>query len=180
MSLLNIQFAQEEIKESLKDDFAPIPAGTYTAEITRSEVKENKSGSGNRLSLGFKILEGNHAGRLVFQDITLRNINDISQQIGRKKMAQLFHACGTNGVQDSSELHGIPMQIKVAIRKDKTGQYDDQNEIKKFAPLGGSKPSISQSFANPSYQGQGQGQGQGQPPQATQPAQANVPPWQRA
>lgn len=132
------------------------------SEVTCSKVKENNSGPGNRLSLSLKILEGNHAGRLVFQDITLRNTNDITQQIGHKQMAQLFHACGTNGVQDSSELHSIPMQIKVAIRKDKTGQYDDQNEIKKFAPLDGNKSGFNQPFTNPSHQGQ--------VPQATQPA----------
>ena len=174
MALLNMQFNQEEIQEAQQDRYELVPAGTYTAEITRSEVKENNSGSGNRLSLGFKILEGAHAGRLVFQDITLRNTNDIAQQIGRKQMAQLFHACGTNGVEDSSELHGIPMQIKVAIRKDKTGQYDDQNEIKKFAQIGGSKPSFSQPVSN-----QGN-QSQMPPPQANSQAQANVPPWQRA
>lgn len=145
MALLNMQFNQAEMKEALEDRYELLPAGTYIAEITRSEIKDNNSGSGNRLSLGFKILDGQYAGRLVFQDITLRNANDIAQQIGRKQMAQLLHACGKTGVQDSGELHGIPIQIKVAIRKDKTGLYDDQNEIKKFAPLANQPTFNSQS-----------------------------------
>lgn len=168
MANLNIQFDQNEIIEAQKNEFEPIPAGTYIAEITRSEVKENNSGSGNRLSLGLKILDGSHAGRLIFQDITLRNTNHVAQQIGRKQMAQLFHACGKLGVQDSSELHGIPMEIKVAIRIDKTGQYDPSNEVKKFAPLA-SKPSFA-SASQPVQQ---------QAPQAVQQPQQDVPVWQR-
>ncbi|WP_131669222.1 DUF669 domain-containing protein [Psychrobacter pygoscelis] len=176
MALLNMQFNQTEIAEAQKSDFDPIPAGTYVAEITRSEVKDNNSGSGNRLSLGLKILEGTHAGRLIFQDITLRNTNQVAEQIGRKQMAQLFHACGKLGVQDSSELHGIPMEIKVAIRIDKTGQYDPSNEVKKFAPVAG-KPTM-QAPTMPQ---------QSQPAQAQMPLthqapaaqQANKPVWQR-
>ena len=91
MALLDMQFDQNEIQDAHKNDFDPIPAGTYTAEITRSEIKDNASGSGNRLSLGLKIIDGTHAGRLIFQDITLRNNNQIAQQIGRKQMARLAH-----------------------------------------------------------------------------------------
>ena len=163
MALLDLQFDQTEIQDAHKSDFDPIPAGTYTAEITRSEIKNNNSGSGNRLSLGLKIIDGTHAGR---------NSNPIAQQIGRKQMAQLVSACGKSSVQDSSELHGIPMQIKVAIRVDKTGQYDPSNEVKKFAAIAGSRPQFS---------AQPQVTAQGQPTSAQQPAapQSDLPPWQR-
>ena len=172
MALLDMQFDQNEIQDAHKNDFDPIPAGTYTAEITRSEIKDNASGSGNRLSLGLKIIDGHHAGRLIFQDITLRNNNQIAQQIGRKQMAQLVSACGKSSVQDSSDLHGIPMEIKVAIRIDKTGQYDPSNEVKKFAAIAGSRPKFS---------AQPQVTAPGQPTSAQQPAaaQSDLPPWQR-
>jgi len=173
MALLDMQFDQNEIQDAHKNDFDPIPAGTYTAEITRSEIKDNASGSGNRLSLGLKIIDGTHAGRLIFQDITLRNNNQIAQQIGRKQMAQLVSACGKSSVQDSSDLHGIPMEIKVAIRIDKTGQYDPSNEVKKFAAIAGSRPKFS---------AQPQVTASGQPTSAQQPAaaQSDLPPWQRS
>lgn len=173
MALLDLQFDQTEIQEAHKNDFDPIPAGTYTAEVTRSEIKDNNSGSGNRLSLGLKILDGHHAGRLIFQDITLRNSNPIAQQIGRKQMAQLVSACGKSSVQDSSDLHGIPMEIKVSIRIDKTGQYDPSNEVKKFAAIAGG--------GRPQFSAQPQVTAQGQPTSAQQPAaaQSDLPPWQR-
>lgn len=173
MALLDMQFDQTEIQDAHKNDFDPIPAGTYTAEITRSEIKDNNSGSGNRLSLGLKIIDGTHAGRLIFQDITLRNNNQIAQQIGRKQMAQLVSACGKSSVQDSSDLHGIPMEIKVAIRIDKTGQYDPSNEVKKFAAIAGSRPQFS---AQPQASSPVQ---QGQPPQQQAAPKSDLPPWQR-
>lgn len=173
MALLDMQFDQTEIQDAHKNDFDPIPAGTYTAEITRSEIKDNASGSGNRLSLGLKIIDGTHAGRLIFQDITLRNNNQIAQQIGRKQMAQLVSACGKSSVQDSSDLHGIPMEIKVAIKIDKTGQYDPSNEVKKFAAIAGSRPQFSsQPQASSPVQ-------QGQPPQQQAAPKSDLPPWQR-
>lgn len=173
MALLDMQFDQTEIQDAHKNDFDPIPAGTYTAEITRSEIKDNASGSGNRLSLGLKIIDGTHAGRLIFQDITLRNNNQIAQQIGRKQMAQLVSACGKSSVQDSSDLHGIPMEIKVAIKIDKTGQYDPSNEVKKFAAIAGSRPQFS---AQPQASSPVQ---QGQPPQQQAAPKSDLPPWQR-
>lgn len=162
MALLNIQFGQEELQQATADDFAPIPAGIYTAEITRSEVKDTRAGTGNYLSLGFKILEGQYAGRIVFHNINLKNPNDIAVQIGRKELAKLLQAIGRTGVQESSELHGIPMQIKVAIEIDKTGRYEPSNSVKNFAQLKGSRP-------------------QAQPQQAApvQQAQDDLPPWQR-
>ncbi|MBF6949467.1 DUF669 domain-containing protein, partial [Acinetobacter baumannii] len=71
MALLNIQFDQNEIAQAQKGgDFAPIPVGTYIAQINRSEIKSTKAGTGSYLSLGFQIVEGEYEGRMIFQNIT--------------------------------------------------------------------------------------------------------------
>ena len=137
MALLNLNFTQQEVASAQSDNYgAPIPAGNYTAEITRSEVKQTKDGRGSYLSLSFKIIEGEFAGRLIFQNITLTNANATAQTIGREQMAQLAGACGILSLQDSEQLHGIPVGIRVAVETDKTGQYEPRNTIKKFFPLG--------------------------------------------
>lgn len=135
MALLNLSFTAEEIKNAQTDNFAPVPAGNYIAEVNRSEVKQTKDGRGSYLSLTFKILDGDFANRLVFQNITIVNANQTAQAIGRKQMSQLSGACGIMQLNDSQELHGKPMWIKVAIEVDKTGQYEPRNTIKKFMPL---------------------------------------------
>ena len=137
MALLNLNFTQQEVASAQSDNYgAPIPAGNYVAEVNRSEVKQTKDGRGSYLSLSLKVLEGEFAGRLIFQNITLTNANATAQAIGREQMAQLAGACGILSLQDSEQLHGIAMTIRVAIETDKTGQYEPRNTIKKFFPLG--------------------------------------------
>lgn len=165
MTLLNISFDQNEINEAQKGgDFAPVPAGTYIAQINRSEVKQTKAGTGSYLSLGFQILDGEFANRIIFQNITLANPNQTAAEIGRQQLAQLAGAVGLYQLGDSQELHGIPMQIKVAVKVDKTGQYEPSNEIKKFAALQGQAPS------QPTAQA---------PTQPAAPTQSRANPWQR-
>lgn len=173
MALLNIQFDQTEIAQAQKGgDFAPIPAGTYIAQINRSEIKSTKAGTGSYLSLGFQIVEGEYEGRMIFQNITLANPNQVAAQIGREQLAQLAGACGIYQLGDSQELHGIPMQIRVGIEVDKTGQYEPSNNIKKFMALQGQAPSV-------------QAPVQQQPQQGFAPQQAPVTqgakrqPWER-
>lgn len=170
MATLNLKFEQAEVAEAQKGgSFDPIPAGNYIVEINRSEIKATKAGTGSYLSVGFKILDGNMAGRIIFQNITLANPNQIAANIGREQMAQLAGACGIYQLQDSEQLHGIPMEIKVTVKKD--AQYGDSNDIKKFSPLqsaGFTAPSaqapVSQGFTSP---------------QAQAPTQPKAQPWVR-
>lgn len=170
MALLNIQFDQNEIAEAQKDNYSPIPAGTYIAQINRSEVKSTKAGTGSYLSLGFQIIDGEYANRVIFQNITLANPNQVAAQIGREQLAQLAGACGIYQLGDSQELHGIPMQIRVGIEVDKTGQYEPSNNIKKFMALQGQAPSV---------QAPVQQQPQGFAPQTPVTQAAKPHPWVR-
>lgn len=137
MAFLDVEFSPEELKAAGENRFELIPAGNYIAQIIKSEIKVNKDGLGSRLSLQFQITEGEKRGRTLFQDVTLKNANETAMKIGREQLAQLARACGLTRVQDSAQLHGIDMQIRVSIREDKTGQYEPRNEIKRFEPLPG-------------------------------------------
>jgi hypothetical protein len=134
MAFLDVEFSAEEIKAA---GLNLITAGNYIAQIVKSEIKVNKDGFGSRLSLQFQITDGENRGRILFHDVTLKNQSETAMKIGREQLAQLARACGLTRVQDSAQLHGIEMQIKVSIREDKTGQYDPRNAIKRFEPLPG-------------------------------------------
>lgn len=130
MAELNLNFTQEEIDNANKSEFDPLPAGNYVAEITHSEIKPTRAGTGTILSLGFKVIDGDFAGRLVFSNINLSNPNEIAQQIGRKQLAQIAAACGIANIKDTEQLHGVPMTIKVGFQKDDK----ERNEIKEYRP----------------------------------------------
>ncbi len=114
------------------DSFECIPAGVYVAQATDSEIKPLKSGNGNALNFTFTILDGQHTGRKLFARLNIQHSNKTAEDIAQKQLSQFCHAAGVLKVSDSSQLHMKPVKIKVSIRKDDSGQYGDQNEVKGF------------------------------------------------
>ena len=132
MATLNFGFTQEEAQAAQNDSYAALPAGNYVAQVERSEVKQTKDGTGSYLSLGFKVMDGDYAGRVLFGNITLTNKNSQAQEIGRKQLIKLSTACGLGHLQDSEQLHGIPVMIKVSDSRVYEGEK--QNDIKDYKP----------------------------------------------
>lgn len=130
MATLNFGFTSEEAQAAKNDSYAALPSGNYIAQVERSEVKTTKDGTGSYLSLGFKVIDGEYAGRVLFGNITLTNKNSQAQEIGRKQLIKLSTACGLGHLQDSEQLHGIPVMIKVSDSRVYEGEK--QNDIKDY------------------------------------------------
>lgn len=155
MATLNFDASTVEPAKS----FAPIPAGVYPAQIVESEIKPLKSGNGEALSLQFEILGNQFAGRRVFANLNIHHTNRDAERIAQEQLSAICHAVAVTRLQDSSQLHGKPMNIRVKIRKQEG--YEDRNEISGYEALpGGAAPAPAQQPA----------------------AQGNAPrkPWERA
>ena len=109
--------------------FELLPAGWYNAMIDESAINPTNDGVGAYLQLRFSVIDGQYQGRKVFARLNIRNANQTAQEIAYKQLSAIAHSVGVLQVQDSSQLHGIPLKIRVRIRKDQSGQYEDQNEI---------------------------------------------------
>ena len=97
-------------------------------------MKDTKAGTGKYLSLGFKCIEGNQKGMMVFTNLNLVNPNEVAVNIANQDLKRICTAVGKKSITDSSELHGIPLVIKVAVRDD-----DDPypgNDIKRYKVAG--------------------------------------------
>jgi hypothetical protein len=128
------------------DSFSPIPAGSYIAQVTDSQIKPTKSGSGTILNLTWTILDGQFVNRKVFDRINIANQNPEAEKIGQRQLSSICHAAGVLKLQDSNQLHGKPVKITVKIRQD--AQYGDSNEVKAYESAGGAAPSPA-GFAAP-------------------------------
>jgi hypothetical protein len=106
----------------------PVPAGWYNVMIDESEMKPTKTEGGLRLSLRFTILDGQYANRKVFTGLNLKNANPVAQEIAYKQLSAICHAVGIMQVQDSQQLHGRPLKIKVKV-KAAQGDYEASNDI---------------------------------------------------
>jgi len=105
-----------------------LPAGWYNAAIDASEMKATKDGTGAYLQLSFKILDGFANGRKVFARLNLQNSNPTAQEIAYKTLSSIMHATGQLRINDSQELHAIPMKIKLKVRAGDE-KYEASNDI---------------------------------------------------
>ena len=136
MALLEQEITLDELPESGGYDL--LPAGWYTASITETDVKDTKDGRGKYIKVRYDITGPTHQGRVVFGNLNIQNPSSEAERIGRQQFGDLLRSLGMDRIQDTDQLVGGALQVKVGIRKDKTGQYEDQNDIRGFkAPESG-------------------------------------------
>lgn len=188
---LNFNAQTVEPQQSLE----AVPAGEYTVILTESEPKETSSGGNHMLKCTFEITEGDCKGRKVFENMNLWHSNAVASEIAWRKLSALCHAAGVLQVQDTGQLHNIPVTAVVKVENDP--EYGKQNRITSFKAAGGAaqagpaqapaaapqQPAPQQApnqapapqQAPPQQPQQAPAQ---QQPQQTPPADAgNAPPW---
>ena len=123
-----------------QDSFSALPAGTYVAVIESTEVKGTKTGSGQYIKAKYRIIDGQHKNRVIFGNINVVNANKQAEEIGQRQLSSLCHAVGVLQLQDTQQLHNKPVKIKVKVRVDESGKYDDSNDISGFEQVGNASP----------------------------------------
>ena len=98
--------------------FEAIPTGTYEAVISNSESRPMKSGNGMGFNLEFEIISGEYKGRKVFAWITFEHrTSPDAQRIGREQLSAICRAVGVTQLNDTAQLHNLPLLIVVAFDK---------------------------------------------------------------
>jgi hypothetical protein len=113
------------------DNFEPIPAGKYIAVISDSQMKPTKNGDGSLLELKFEIIEGEYKGRFIWSRLCLENKNEQTVKIAKSQLADICRSVGILTPRDSCELHNLPIQIKVAVKK-RSDNGEATNEVKAY------------------------------------------------
>lgn len=110
----------------------PIPASWQDAMIDESEIKPTSNGSGKYLQLRFTVIGGKYAGRKIYSRLNIENANPQTVEIAYQELSAVCHAIGVYDLQGTTQsLHGIPMKIKVAVRKG-NGEYEPANVIRAY------------------------------------------------
>lgn len=124
MAALNFDATQVEPDAG----FDVIPAGWYNAKMDESELKPTKDGLGTYLKCRFAVIDGQYANRKIYTNLNIKNANATAQEIALKQLSAIGHAVGVLQIANSEQLHGIPLKLKLKIRKGDEN-YEDQNEI---------------------------------------------------
>lgn len=133
MAQLNFNAAEVAPREA----FENLPGGWYVAQIVESEMKANSQGTGAYLQLTYEVLSPEKfANRKLWSRLNLNNPSAKAVEIAQQDLSSICHATNIIQLQDSSQLHNIPHDIKVGLSKAQEG-YEQTNEIKNYRPLSG-------------------------------------------
>lgn len=124
------------------EDFAPIPAGEYTAIIVDSQCRQTKHKDGNFLELTYQVIDGQFKNRKLWARFNFDNKNAEAVRIGMEQLSAVCHACGNlqefNPFNGAQHLHNIAHTIRVVHVPAKPPERPtDGNDIKGWKKLGG-------------------------------------------
>ena len=126
--MAQLKFNAAEVDTTSRD---AIPSGTYEAVVTDSEMKATKNGLGMGINLTFEVLsDGPAKGRKVFAWINYEHPKVEAQRIGREELASLCKAVGIANLDDTVQLHNLPLLITVGLDKNDP----TRNVIKAYKP----------------------------------------------
>lgn len=122
--------------------FEALPEGWYNVAIAESEMKPTKDGEGAYLQLKAKVIDGAQAGKSLTIRLNVQNKNQQAVDIAYGELSAICHVTGVYRVQDSSQLHGIPFQVKAVVSKskDKDGNTVEGNDVKAYKDAMGNDP----------------------------------------
>jgi hypothetical protein len=130
------QFNFDASQVAPQQSSGPLPAGVYLAHIVESDVQPLKSGNGEGLKLTFEIIDGQHKGRKVWENLNIRHTSEDTQRIAQSQLSALCHAVNVIKLMDTAALHFKPVRINVTVRE-AVGQYKASNNIKGYEAAGG-------------------------------------------
>jgi hypothetical protein len=176
MAFLDISLS--DLPESTGGAYDPLPAGWYTAMIAGADLQATKDGTGQYIKIKYSITGPSHQGRIVFGNLNIKNASAKAEEIGRQQLGELMRAIGLARVQDTDQLIGGQLSIKLDIRPARTDAasgktYDAQNEVNGYKAAGGLAPAA----AMPSFGAASQPQAQAHAAPSAPSAASSAPPW---
>lgn len=111
------------------EDYKPLPAGEYVAEITSGELIRSRSNQYPGYKLTYRIIEGEHKGRLLWSD---HWFTERAMGMTKRDLAKI-------GIHNPAQLdeplpQGIRVKAKVVIHTENNGT--EYNRIKSFEYIG--------------------------------------------
>jgi hypothetical protein len=132
---------------------APLPAGEYIAHVVAGELFTSREKNTPGYKIGFRVIEGEHAGRMIWDDLWL---TPAALPMAKRDLGKL-------GVTSLEQLErplppGIRARVKAALRKDDTGA--EFNRVRSFDVLGIDAPAADPFAPGADHQAAAAGRGE--------------------
>lgn len=116
-----------------QEKLGALPPGDYTVEITDSQQKTTKAGTGSYLELVLRVVEGTYERRQLWVRLNLDNPNPQAVKLAQAELSAICRAVGVLTPNDSSDLHGRPMVVTVT-QVPAMGSTGMRNEVRAYHP----------------------------------------------
>jgi hypothetical protein len=120
-----------------KDEFELITDGWYEAEVMDSEIKISAAGN-EYLNLTYLITGAGDGGdprfieRRVWQVLSIYHSKDSVRERALNDLVGIASAAGVEGFDDTDDITGSRLQIKVGTQRSKDPQYGDKNVVRAY------------------------------------------------
>ena len=125
----------QNLNEVEVNDFSPLPNGKYFVQVKDCTVKQNKAGTGEFLSVKFEVMNGDYAGRFIFDNITLSNPSKQAVNIGHQSLKKFALAIDENAnLNNIDEFFFMEKILIIEVTlKPAQGQYSASNTVKGYS-----------------------------------------------
>ena len=120
--------------------FEPIPANWYKVVVASAEIKATKAMTGSYIRLELEVIEGDFAGRRIYENLNTENENQTTKDIAIRQFGSLCRAIHTFTLRDLSDLYNKPFMAKVGIKAARDG-YEASNRVMQYEALEGAAAS---------------------------------------
>lgn len=111
---------------------SPLPKGIYPAIVMDSAIKPTKAGTGQYIELVLQIVDGQYAGRRVWDRLNVSNPNKQAEDIALAQLQSLCQAVGVTNMTDTFQLHDRPFSVSVDIDR----KEPDRNRVVSYQSAG--------------------------------------------
>lgn len=137
MAILDQRFTQTFQAAEANSGFDPIPPGEYILQVSETELKNTKNGTGQYIKVAFTVMGPKYEGRKIFTNFNIRNASPEAERIGVSQLKALVVAGGVSEpLMDTDQLIGATVSARVTVDKSDDPQYDDQNRVSRYKPVG--------------------------------------------
>lgn len=126
---------------------SPLPKGTYAAIVMDSDIKSTKAGTGQYIELTLQVVDGQFAGRRIWDRLNISNPNKTAEDIALAQLQSLCQAVGVSNMTDTHQLHDRPFSVTLDIDR----KEPDRNRVVSYQSSGWSDaaPAASRPAAAP-------------------------------
>jgi len=112
--------------------FSPVPAGWYSCQIDKAEIKPTKGKDGRFVTVHFKVLKGDYKGRIIFENYNFDNPNQQAEEIAHGHLASICDAIGIEftDLKSPEQMKG-KLDIQVSITPGENG-YAPKNKVNSY------------------------------------------------